>query len=722
MPAPLSQLGPLPRWLQAGIFALVLAGLVVLIYRLYRLELHSIRRAYAISLLALRLTIIAIVFLTAGFKPIVRMTTREEIPSHVLIAIDRSESMNIADVHRDATEKLQLARGLKIGADLVDDKTLLSWMAQLRQLDPPRNDTYRRLVERVDGLSRKEIASRVLAPQGADLLQAVSERHQLHLVGFSQQLGPLPASFEMLRSSLFSGKNAGDAYTDLKLPLKYGQERREKFHDGLVGIVVLSDGQHNWGNGPGELAYQLGHTEGKTPLPVYTVVCGAKTPPPDLAIASVKASPALVFKHGDVSLDVRLQASNLPPGRIRLTVAYPEVSDLPTRKPIVEVIDFDGVNQPPPRSIPVKMDRAAQERLVITAEFIAGDGSQIVDRFPENNVRHVVVQVVPDRAKVLLVDGEARWELHYLQTALRRDQTMDSHSVVFDQPRLKLANVDDANALHLPDMRFPGPDDLLRNDCIILGDVSPQQLPPAERMRLEKYVADSGGTLVILAGKRSMPMEFLEAGDPFARMLPITHPHVVERTNGFQVALTGDGMQTGFLRLENDAGASEQRSRALPAHYWGIVGKAKSGATALAYVPSAEPKALAAEQKANALVVRQNYGFGRVVFIGLDSTWRWRFKQGDKYHHRFWSQLIRWAAGDRALIAGNDFVRFGVREPTYRSDQEIEMLVRLGDKVKKLSDQAVVGMRHFSACPGGQARNTRSLGSAQAQCRCAAAV
>src|SRR5262249_16669998 len=67
----------------------------------------------------------------------------------------------------------------------------------------------------------------------------------------------------------------------------------------------------------------------------------------------------------------------------------------------------------------------------------------------------------------------------------------------------------------------------------------------------------------------------------------------------------------------------------------------------------------------------------------------------DKYHHRFWSQVIRWAASDRALTAINEFVRFGVREPVYRADQEIEMLVRLSDKIKKLTPGALAGARLF---------------------------
>ena len=218
---------------------------------------------------------------------------------------------------------------------------------------------------------------------------------------------------------------------------------REEVKDGLIGIVIFSDGQHNWGKPPGDLAYQLGHTENKPRVPVYTVVCGARVAPPDLAITSLKATPPIVFKHGIANVEMRLPANNLPPGKIKITVAYPEAPELPERKPIVECVDFDGASQPPPRTIPVKMERAALEKLTVSVELLPNDGSKAEDRFPENNSRQVVVNVAPDKAKVLVVDGEMRWESHYLQTALHRDETMETKTVIFDQPRLNLVAEED---------------------------------------------------------------------------------------------------------------------------------------------------------------------------------------------------------------------------------------------------------------------------------------
>jgi hypothetical protein len=110
-------------------------------------------------------------------------------------------------------------------------------------------------------------------------------------------------------------------------------------------------------------------------------------------------------------------------------------------------------------------------------------------------------------------------------------------------------------------------------------------------------------------------------------------------------------------------------------------------------------------ERERALIARQNYGFGRVVFVGLDSTWRWRFKTGDRYHHRFWGQVVRWAASDRPLVAGNDTVRFGPREPIYATGDEPEIVVRLSDPTVKLSPEALAALRLWRIEDDGKEEN-----------------
>src|SRR5262249_14315654 len=92
--------GPLPAIL---VVALALAPLLVL--WLYRYELRLVRRSAALTLLTLRLVLLLVLFFIVCFQPIVARSVTEELPGRVLIAVDRSASMDVADPQRPAVEK-----------------------------------------------------------------------------------------------------------------------------------------------------------------------------------------------------------------------------------------------------------------------------------------------------------------------------------------------------------------------------------------------------------------------------------------------------------------------------------------------------------------------------------------------------------------------------------------------------------------------------------------
>jgi hypothetical protein len=181
------------------------------------------------------------------------------------------------------------------------------------------------------------------------------------------------------------------------------------------------------------------------------------------------------------------------------------------------------------------------------------------------------------------------------------------------------------------------------------------------------------------------------------RLLPVEQPHAVAPREGFPVALTAEGKLTPFLQMDPDAGQSDARWAELPRHFWGVVGRPKPGAVPLASFAgegdAAKKDAAGDREKEQGLIVRQHYGFGRVLFVGLDSTWRWRYRTGDKYHHRFWGQVVRWAAADKPLVAGNAFVRFGTPQPVYRRGEEVEVVARLGEKLGPVKPDLLAGAR-----------------------------
>jgi hypothetical protein len=650
---------------------LLLLGLVIW---LYRWELRLVHRAAALGLLLCRLIVLGLLLFVVGFQPVVARSATEHLPSRVLIAVDRSQSMEIADPQRPRADKLELARAFNLAGD------------------------PEQVCQQVDQWTRTEIARRVLSEDGLGLLHALGARHQVELIGFAREAWQADPERPDTLFQNPESQPGGDAtkvspslnssFTDLRLPLARSLEAAHAEESRVLGVLLLTDGQHNWGPSPVAPAQRLGGQG----IPVYPIAIGAKQAPADIALVGVKA-PSAVFKDADAPVEARLKVSGLPAQDVVVQLQRPD------QAPLEQRFHHDGTDRYYTVSFQVRLDKTGTQSVLVSVKPAPGE------RWTENNNRPFAIQVADDTARILLVDGEARWEYHYLANALLRDRTVQLQKVLFAQPRLGVLPEAALEKSGNPLLRFPSePDALAVYDCIILGDVSPAELPLDERNRLEKYVADRGGTLVITAGKRFMPLGYVRGApsgkdteDPFLKLLPIEEPKAVESRRGFALALAQEGRLSPFLQMEPGAEKNESRWAQLPRHYWGVIGRCKPGATPLAYVredgKEPTPKELESLEKERALITRQNYGFGRVLFIGLESTWRWRYKVGDQYHHRFWGQVIRWAASDKPLVAGNKYVRFGTREAIYHQGQEVELQVRLGDEAIQLRSETPAGAR-----------------------------
>src|SRR4029450_7801600 len=127
------RLGGMSRSWQVAIFALILAVLLFLIFRLYRHELRVIPKRYAIFLAGLRLCLVGSLFIVTSMKPALARTVSETVPSKVLIAVDRSDSSSGAPPQRAQLEKLELAKGLRLVKDIADDSTLDGWIKEAQR-------------------------------------------------------------------------------------------------------------------------------------------------------------------------------------------------------------------------------------------------------------------------------------------------------------------------------------------------------------------------------------------------------------------------------------------------------------------------------------------------------------------------------------------------------------------------------------------------------------
>jgi hypothetical protein len=643
-----------PQWagmnpvLQATLHAVLFLLPLALMLWLYRYEMQLVGCCTAIGLLCLRVTVLTLLLLLVCLQPIYGRTHTEELPGYVLVAVDRSTSMDVADGQ--------------------------------------------------SGLTRSQAAQRLLNGERGGLLPALTAKHEVELLGFHKEAWELKPDQldELFRHS---DDRSAAAFTDLRLPLIRALELTATGQGKVLGIVLLTDGQHNTGDSPTTKARELGERE----LPIYPIALGSRQPPPDAAMVSVQA-PNAVFKDVDATIEATFKITGLP-AQDFLVALQRKGKD--GNKVLTErIVHHQGKDRTYTESFPVRMDEAGMQMLSASVRPINPDTKETSS---DNNSRSTTINVTDDKANVLLIDGEARWEYHYLATALKRDRTLKVESIVFHQPRLnEKLSPDELHKIGSPRQQLSAdPNSLADFDCIILGDVSAEQLPLAERQRLEQYVGERGGTLVILAGKRFMPLAYPEIeangeSDPFRKLLPLESPHVAAPVEGFSVIRTQAGKDTKFLELDGDPAKNAAIWRELPRHFWAIVGQAKPGATTLAYVSDQE------EAKA-ALIVKQNYGLGRVLFVGLDSTWRWRYRVGDAYHHAFWGAAVRWAASDKPLMTGNDFVRFGTPQPIYSRDEEIKIVVRLNEELGPIKPDLLAAARVLQAGKPGQAEKAVAL-------------
>src|SRR5205823_2257829 len=78
------------------------------------------------------------------------------------------------------------------------------------------------------------------------------------------------------------------------------------------------------------------------------------------------------------------------------------------------------------------------------------------------------------------------------------------------------------------------------------------------------------------------------------------------------------------------------------------------------------------------LLVTRPFGNGKVLFMGTDGAWRWRRGVEDKYHYRFWGQVVRWMAHQRHLAAG-ERIRLSFSPENPRAGETIFLLATVFD-------------------------------------------
>ncbi len=581
-------------------------------------------------------------------------------------------------------------------------------------------DDLRRKVDAATAKSRREVAAATLDGVDGNQEGLVKSLQEKYVVQFYQFAGEAVAAAATQRNdAVLSVAERGT--TDFATVLEKVQADVER--NKLSGIVLLSDGRHN--------AKQSFLTAARQPetraAGVNSVMIGSTAVATDAAIRSVVA-PAQVQANDRFVLGVELKLDGLSGRSAKIELVRDG-----------ETVDEQTVTVPS-RSFQTRVELGATP----TEPGLMGYQVRIEplegEVVTENNSRDVFVRVTDDPTRLFIIEERPRWEFRYLRRLFaERDKSVRLQHLLLEPDGI--AGAAERPVVHASSARPQGESEAtaypaslqewMRFDAVILGDVAPERLGAETIAALRSFVADRGGRLIIIAGQNHMPWAY--GSSPLAELIPVEFESnrslASAREPGLLARLTGDGEQHLITRFDDDPAENRTVWEGLPELWLRYpVQGTKPNATVLAFaMPLEEPplfrqtsdvpeeaERLGNERQAftreNALITVLPYGAGQVLMLNFDGTWRWRYRDGDKRHHRFWAQVMNWATTEK-LAAGNEFARLGTTQDVYEPGETIQVRARLTDlanapfttegaSIDVIHNNAVIARKKLAPAPG----------------------
>jgi hypothetical protein len=485
----------------------------------------------------------------------------------------------------------------------------------------------------------------------------------------------------------FSGPG-GKGSTELYGPLATAPD---KFKN-LVGVVLISDGDWNAGLPPVEAATLL-RMKG---VPVLAVPVGKPVRLPDVEVQSLDA-PTFAVLGKSVRIPFTIESS-LPRDYVTTVV--------------LRSIDGDEVSK--------EVHIAA---MGVTHDWLAwkptalGDVTLTLEVPPhhdeiltDNNKMSVPVSVRQEKLRVLVVESYPRWEYRYLRNALSRDPGIDLSCLLF-QPGLSKPGGGNKDYIK----QFPaGLDQLSRFDVVFLGDVGVGN-PGAPGLTEEQcgwlkgLVEHQASGIVFMPGSYGLQLSLqkTELDALYPVVLDDTKPDGWGSSTPCHFVLTDLGRHSLLTKLADTEEENMEVWEGLPGFQWyAPVLRARAGVEVLAVHKDSENKF-----GRMPLLATRTFGAGKVLFMGTDGAWRWRRGVEDKYHYRFWGQVVRWMAYQRNMAKGETMRLY------YAPDQpQIDGTLSLNANVMNRGGEPLQGGDVWARiiAPSGKAERISFLSSADA--------
>ncbi len=470
----------------------------------------------------------------------------------------------------------------------------------------------------------------------------------------------------------------GDKASDLNTPLAAALEQNPN----LLGVVMISDGDWNTGRPPVEAASRLRLRS----TPVVAIPVGSPIPLPDIELVSLDA-PTFGIAGKRVRVPFTVESS-LPRDQVATVELKASSGETLTKEVRIAAMgrSTDSIDW---------MPTATGDYTVTLTIPPVGE-----ETLTDNNARSAPIAVREEKLRVLVVESYPRWEYRYLRNALSRDPGVEVACLLFHPGLTKQGG---GNADYI--QQFPdGLDELAKFDVVFLGDVGCEadQLTAEQCRLLKGLVEHQASGLVLMPGWQGRQLSLLdtELADVYPVLLDPSQPEGqgTERAEHFQ--LTALGRRSLLTKLADTQDENAGIWADLPGFQWHApVIRAKAGSEVLCVHDTS-----ANQYGRLPLLVTRTFGAGKVLFMGTDGAWRWRKGVEDKYHYRFWGQVVRWMAYQRNMAKGETMRLY------YAPDQpEVRQTITLSANVMERSGEPLSGGEVMAriVAPSGAAETVR---------------
>ena len=595
------------RPLSVGTLVAIFAAIVVLSLYLYRrpwglpLWLRGI-------LVVSRVLVLALLVATL-MEPTAVRTEEHTRERSLPVLLDVSESMSMKDQRKLPEEIVEAAAALgmaPLDEEINADQAVMGLDAGQRQ--------------KITASSRLDLAKAVLVDSARPIFESLGEDLDLSYHSFGQS-PRLISDDTVVAAEDLAVLEATDPGTSIASSLEAVANS-----GGIppAGIVLLSDGIDSATSQRSEAVLRdLGARE----IPVYTVPLGLPDPD-DVSINNIVMQ-EVAFSGDRVPVRVHLQSEGYEQRTARLSVL------LNDRRVSSRVVRFEGGLQFEEVDFSVDIYEKGAAQIDVVIEPFDDEVSITNNRITRS------IRVVNEKVNVLYIEGNARWEFRYLRAILKRDPRINATFIA--------SNVGPEVARNSPEHieRFPSKrEEAFMYDLVILGDVDAAFFNDEELGLLEELIRDRGASLLMLCGPMHSPGSY--KGTPVQTMLPVRFDpdeKWAEVSESVYPVLTPEGRSSLVMTLENEDDLNDRIwSRMAPMDQLPPLLAAKPGATVLAVLSDSTER-----DQSYPLVAWQRYGTGKCMSIASDRLWRLRYKTGDKYHWRVWSQCIQFMTLSRLM-------------------------------------------------------------------------